>query len=144
MRIRSTRTLYMCWSQGLPRPEPQHKVYDKNGRLFARLDFAWPAHKVWLEFDGRIKYQQLLKEGDDVTTVVLREKKREETIARLTGWQCIRITWADLYKPRHGRGRPSIAVPGHNGRRLTCGRDQFSADPVTSQPRSRLRSDGLA
>lgn len=93
------RSLYMCWAQGLPRPEPQHKVYDESGRLLGRLDFAWPELKVWLEFDGRVKYQQLLKDGDDVTKVVLREKKREETIARLTGWRCIRITWADLYRP---------------------------------------------
>jgi hypothetical protein len=93
------RTLFMCWAQGLPRPVPQYKVYDELGRLFARLDFAWPALGVWLEFDGRIKYQQLLKDGEDVTTVVLREKKREKRIAKLTGWECIRITWADLYKP---------------------------------------------
>ena len=30
---------------------------------------------------------------------VLREKKREEWICRLTGWRCIRIVWADLYRP---------------------------------------------
>ena len=28
-----------------------------------------------------------------------RERKREEAICRLTGWRCIRITWADLYYP---------------------------------------------
>jgi hypothetical protein len=63
------------------------------------VDYAWPELGVFLEFDGRIKYQELLKEGESVTDVVLREKKREELICRLTGWRCIRITWADLYQP---------------------------------------------
>ena len=31
--------------------------------------------------------------------VVLREKKREALICRLTGWRCHRIVWADLYHP---------------------------------------------
>lgn len=30
---------------------------------------------------------------------VLREKQRESRICELTGWRCIRIVWADLYKP---------------------------------------------
>lgn len=30
---------------------------------------------------------------------VLREKQRESRIAELTGWRCIRITWADLERP---------------------------------------------
>ena len=30
---------------------------------------------------------------------VLREKRRESRIAELTGWRCIRITWADLERP---------------------------------------------
>lgn len=34
-----------------------------------------------------------------MTDVVLREKRREELIARLTGWRCIRLVWADLYTP---------------------------------------------
>ena len=92
------RTLYLLWRQGLPKPEPQYEIPDGHGGSF-RVDFAWPEHKVFLEFDGRIKYQELLKEGESPTDVVLREKKREETICRVTGWRCIRIVWADLYQP---------------------------------------------
>jgi very-short-patch-repair endonuclease len=72
---------------------------DAFGRLVARLDFAWPELKVWLEFDGREKYVKFLNEGESVVDVVLREKKRESDIAELTGWRCIRITWADLERP---------------------------------------------
>ena len=31
--------------------------------------------------------------------VTLREKERESRITELTGWRCIRITWADLDRP---------------------------------------------
>jgi hypothetical protein len=94
------RTLYLLWRQGLPKPEPQYRIPDGRGGFF-QVDFAWPEHKVFLEFDGRIKYQELLKEGESPTDAVIREKKREETICRITGWRCIRITWADLYRPEH-------------------------------------------
>ncbi len=92
------RFLHLAWKQGLPRPEAQHEVTDEVGQRY-RLDFAWPEHRVWLEFDGRVKYERFLKEGESVTDAVLREKRREEEIARLTGWRCIRITWADLEHP---------------------------------------------
>ena len=35
---------------------------------------------------------------------MLREKRREERVAELTGWRCIRITWADLAYPERLRG----------------------------------------
>ena len=67
--------------------------------MIARLDFAWPELGVWLEFDGREKYVKHLREGESVVDAVLREKQRESTIIELTGWRCIRITWADLDRP---------------------------------------------
>jgi hypothetical protein len=94
------RTLYLCWKQGLPMPEPQYKIRDPTtGEILAIVDFAWPELGLFLEFDGKIKYQKLLKEGESPTDVVLREKRREELVCRLTGWRCIRIVWADLYRP---------------------------------------------
>jgi very-short-patch-repair endonuclease len=98
------RFLYLAWKQGLPRPEAQHEVTDEAGQRY-RLDFAWPGHKVWLEFDGRVKYERFLREGESVTDAVLREKRREEEITRLTGWRCIRITWADLQHPERTAGK---------------------------------------
>ncbi len=98
------RFLYLAWKQGLPRPDAQHEVTDEAGQRY-RLDFAWPEQGVWLEFDGRVKYEKFLKEGESVTDAVLREKRREEEIARLTGWRCIRITWADLEHPERTAGK---------------------------------------
>jgi hypothetical protein len=93
------RTLYLIFRQGLPMAEPQYSIETPAGDVIAYVDFAWPEHGVFLEFDGRIKYQELLREGESPTDVVLREKRRQERIEKLTGWRCIRITWADLYQP---------------------------------------------
>lgn len=96
--VGESRTFYVLWTRHFPRPEPQFEVYD-NGRLIAHLDFAFPDLKVWIEFDGKVKYQRYLREGEDVTSAVLREKRREERIAEITGWRCLRVTWADLTYP---------------------------------------------
>lgn len=99
--IGESRTLWCCFQQRLPRPEVQYEVRDSSGRVVARLDFAWPRLGVWLEFDGHVKYEKLLKPGERASDVVLRERDRERDVARLTGWRCIRITWADLADPIH-------------------------------------------
>ena len=97
--IGESRTFHLIWRQHLPKPLLQYKVRDHEGNVVARVDFAWPERGVYLEFDGKVKYTRLLKEGESVTDAVLREKRREELINELTGWRCIRITWADLYQP---------------------------------------------
>lgn len=94
-----TRSNYLLWRGGLPKAEPQLEILDEWGVAVARVDFAWPEYGVFLEFDGRNKYEKVRKEGESVLDVVLREKKREEMICRLTGWRCIRIVWADLHRP---------------------------------------------
>lgn len=37
---------------GYPPPEPQFRVYDHQGRPIARLDHAYPEHRVGVEYDG--------------------------------------------------------------------------------------------
>lgn len=97
--VGETRTFYMCHRQGLPMPVPQLAIEDEHGHVVARVDFAWPELGVFLEFDGKVKYEKLLRDGERASDVVIREKRREELICRLTGWRCIRITWADLEHP---------------------------------------------
>jgi hypothetical protein len=92
-------SLHMLWRGAVPMPQPQYEILDEWGSVVARVDFAWPEYGVFLEFDGKAKYEKLRKEGESVLDVVLREKKREEMICRLTGWRCIRIVWSDLYHP---------------------------------------------
>lgn len=110
-----TRTAHWLWRERFPVAIPQYEVFDAAGRLIARLDFALPDFGVWIEFDGRIKYQKHLRPGETVTDAVLREKRREEMVAELTGMRCLRVTWADLEDPaqltlrlRHLMGRASL------------------------------------
>jgi hypothetical protein len=94
-----SRTFYALWREGVTAPVPQYPVHDATGRVVALLDFAWPEHHVWLEFDGRVKYEGLRRPGESASDVVVREKAREDLVRRLTGWICVRITWADLNHP---------------------------------------------
>lgn len=103
--VGESRTYFMCWAQGLPAPVPQWVVLDAHGREVARLDFAWPDKRTWLEFDGKEKYQKFARPGESVTDVVLREKRREEMLREVTGWRCIRVTWWDLEHPQRTAAR---------------------------------------
>jgi hypothetical protein len=94
-----SRTAFMCFDQHLPKPEPQVAILDEWGQVFAYVDFAWVEQGVFLEFDGRIKYERYRREGETLEEYLMREKKREERICQLTGWVCIRITWEDLAVP---------------------------------------------
>ncbi len=97
--VGESRASHLFWREGLPKPQLQYEIVNARGECVARVDFAWPEYGVFLEFDGKAKYEKLRKERESVLDVVLREKKREEMICRLTGWRCVRITWADLYQP---------------------------------------------
>ncbi len=96
--VGETRTSYLLWRHQLPTAIPQYEVREA-GRVVARLDFALPEYGAWIEFDGKIKYEKLMREGERASDVVLREKRREDLIRRLTGWRCLRIIWADLEDP---------------------------------------------
>jgi hypothetical protein len=97
--VAESRTLFLCWDQHLPKPEPQVPILDESGHAFAYADFAWREAGVFLEFDGRIKYVQHRRPNESLEEFLMREKRREELICQLTGWVCIRITWADLANP---------------------------------------------
>lgn len=96
--VGESRLSYVFYSQSLPRPIPQFEVSDGAGFL-ALLDFAIPELGVWFEFDGRAKYTAHLRPGETPADAVLREKAREDMVRELTGWRCMRITWADLGDP---------------------------------------------
>ncbi len=84
---------------GLPEPVLQHEVRDDRGWLIGRVDFAWPEHRLIVEFDGREKYHSMRRDGESIEEMVLREKTREDRLREATGWTVIRITWADLHQP---------------------------------------------
>jgi hypothetical protein len=97
--VGESRTRYLCWAQHLPAPVPNYPIRDRRGRIVHRVDLAWPRLGVFLEFDGKEKYLRHLRPGETVVKAVLREKQRESLVCELTGWRCVRIVWADLYRP---------------------------------------------
>jgi hypothetical protein len=115
--VGETRTAHVLWSQQLPWFEPQYKVRDHTGRVVARVDFAAPRLGVFLEFDGRLKYLTGLQ-GKTLDEVLLEERRREAMICSITGWVCVRITWADLMHPERLARRIRAAI---ESRRTTAG-----------------------
>ena len=87
-----------CYEQGISPPTLQYVIRDRRGRHVARCDFAWEEFRTVGEFDGKVKYGELLRPGERVEDVVLAEKRREQAI-RDEGWQVVRWLWADLYRP---------------------------------------------
>jgi len=85
----------LCYRYGLPKPELQHAVYDADGQLVAVTDFWWPEHRHVGEFDGKVKYGELLRDGETPADAVFREKRREDAV-RATGVGMTRWTWVDL------------------------------------------------
>lgn len=103
--VGESRTRYLCWAQHLPAPIPNYPIRDRRGKIIHRVDLAWPELGLFLEFDGKVKYERYRRPGESVTDAVLREKRREELVCELTGWRCIRIVWADLYAPAETAAR---------------------------------------
>ena len=71
----------------------------------AALDWAWPEHKLFGEFDGEVKYLRYRRPGETVTQAVLREKRREDELRELTDFGFIRFIWVDLFRGEQTAGR---------------------------------------
>lgn len=97
--VGEARTWHLFFDQQVPRPEPQVEVFSSTGALLGIVDFLWRRHRVFMEFDGAIKYTQHRLPGETLEQYLMREKRREESICAATGWVCIRISWADLGRP---------------------------------------------
>jgi hypothetical protein len=83
---------------GLAPTELQLEVRDERG-LVGRADFAWLEQGVLGEFDGRGKYG--LEPGyltEAAGQALWREKLREDRL-RALGWEVVRWTWLDLFRP---------------------------------------------
>jgi len=103
--VAETRVRYLCWAQHLPTPVLNHPIRDADGTVLYRVDFAWPDLGVFVEFDGREKYDRHRREGESLDDFLIRERRRESRIRELTGWVCVRLTWADLYRPEQTAAR---------------------------------------
>ncbi|SEC80551.1 hypothetical protein SAMN04489844_3025 [Nocardioides exalbidus] len=96
--VGESRGLWLFWSEHLPAPTLQHEVR-AGGTLIGRTDWAWPRHRGLGEFDGKVKYGRLLKDGQDPGDVVFEEKKREDALREAADAWMIRLIWSDLEQP---------------------------------------------
>ena len=78
---------------GIPTPVTQFKVF-LNGRLVATTDFGWEDTGLVGECDGKVKYGELLRQGETAEDAVMREKRREELI-REAGYWIARWGWQE-------------------------------------------------
>jgi hypothetical protein len=101
-----SRGRYLFWWLGLPKPDLQHEVFDRSGRLVAVTDFAWPDKGIYGEFDGKVKYGRLLKPGQQAGDVVFAEKRREDEVRRATGGTMVRWIWSEL----HASSEPTLQL----------------------------------
>ena len=79
---------------GLPEPVLQYEIVDRDGRLW-RLDFAWPEHRVAVEFDG-FEYRSSSRD-------LRRDRQKRAALIEL-GWQPMGIVTDDV------RNRPAAMV----------------------------------
>lgn len=107
-----TRVVWLCRCHHLPAPIPQYEIRDRYGRVIARVDFAWPELRTFLEFDGKEKYLRHRRPGESVADAILREKRREALVCGITGWRCIRLGWTDFYHPERTAARIMATLQG--------------------------------
>jgi hypothetical protein len=83
-----TRLRLVIGRSCLPAPVAQYRVMD-DGRLVARVDFAWPAQKIALEYDGlwHAEAGQFAKDRQRLNRL------------RAAGWQVVFVTAVDLHRP---------------------------------------------
>ena len=97
----------------------QLEVRDSGG-LVGFADFGWVDRMTLGEFDGRLKYA--IPPGADpeaAAAVVWREKRREDRL-RAVGFEVVRWTWEDLYRPAQLVARLLVAFARAGSRRRTA------------------------
>ncbi|MBO0683460.1 MAG: DUF559 domain-containing protein [Candidatus Dormibacteraeota bacterium] len=81
-----TRLRLALITAGLPRPDLQHRVLDRTGRVVARLDLAYPAYRLGIEYDGDSHWDPR----------AVRKDLRRQNALRALGWSLLRFTADDV------------------------------------------------
>lgn len=94
-------TRVACYRYGIPAPTLQYEVLDESGRVLGRSDFYWEQYRHLAEFDGKVKYERLLRPGQSASDCVVEEKRREDAM-RATLRGMTRLVWVEIM-PRSAR-----------------------------------------
>jgi hypothetical protein len=106
--------------------------FTSRGVFLGRCDLRYPQFAVLIGFDGVTNYLRSMRSGEDPSTVVIREKLREDALAE-AGYVVMRIVWADLREPHKIAARISAAIE-RGSRSLAAGIVTGSCaplDPIT-------------
>jgi hypothetical protein len=97
-----TRVRLVLHRSDLPTPTAQYRVVDDRGRFVALVDFAWPEHRIALEYDGRWHAEpgQFAKD---------RARLNRLTAA---GWRVVFVTAEDMRAPTLLVSRIAAALVG--------------------------------
>jgi very-short-patch-repair endonuclease len=100
-----TKLRLLLHRSGLPMPVAQFRIRDAAG-VVARADFAWPAQKVALEYDGlwHAESRQFAKD------------RRRLNRLQAAGWRVVFVTAADLHRPDELLARIGAALAGVSAR----------------------------
>lgn len=82
-----TRLLRMILRAGLPAPLRQHELRDVRGRLIARVDFAYPQHRIAIEADGYRWHAGRARWVQD---------RARLTRLAAVGWRVVHVTWDQM------------------------------------------------
>ena len=81
-----TRLRVALVRSGLAAPEVQYRIVDEFGFTMARVDLAYPAAKLAIEYDGSVHFERRRAE---------RDRQRDAELAG-HGWQTVRLVADDL------------------------------------------------
>jgi very-short-patch-repair endonuclease len=81
-----TRLRLVLMNGGLPRPEAQVNLYDRNGDFIARTDLYYPSHRLAIEYDGG-NHRDRLADDD-----------RRQNAILSAGYGLLRFTAGDVQK----------------------------------------------
>ena len=84
---KETKTRLLLVDAGLPEPEVNVEIADAAGRFLARVDLAWPAFRVCVEYEGDGHRTSQRQFRLDIT--------RRESLEDV-GWRVVRATQDDL------------------------------------------------
>ena len=115
--VGESRSLFMFWREGVPRPDMQVIIRTEDGREVARTDFAWLLYRHTGEFDGLFKYGRLNSYVSDPGRAITDEKKREDLVRSLMLGMS-RWTWAGLDEKRRSATARSILQGLEQSKRL--------------------------
>lgn len=104
---------------GIPMPRPQYRVVDRHGVLVGVADFGWDEYRHLAEFDGKVKYEKLLRPGERASDCVFREKRREDQMRSAgTGRGMSRFVWPMIMPDRAQRSMEELRHSLDQSRRL--------------------------